>query len=179
MTMRLSSSSCMRAKTASRASRLPASRSSPMPYSTPRTDRVFGSAAADQHLAPVGASEEGARIYRAHRMLQFAPRWRGPAAETGRPGPTFSCARGALRSAAHPARRPSRAVRPPRSARLARRPRQSFTALPRAPGASACRPCSASPPPPWPGKRRCWSPKVPRWQAQVATCAWFRACDWP
>ena len=123
--MRLSSSSCMRAKTASRASRLPASRSSPMPYSTPRTDRVFGSAAADQHLAPVGAGEQGARIYRAHRMLQFAPRWRGPAAETGRPGPTFSCARGALRSAAHPARRPSRAVRPPRSGRLARRPRQS------------------------------------------------------
>jgi hypothetical protein len=21
--------------------------------------------------------------------------------------------------------------------------------------------------------------KVPRWQAQVATCAWFRACAWP
>jgi len=75
--MRLSSSSCMRAKTASRASRLRASRSSPMPYSTPRTDRVFGSAAADQHLAPVGAGEQGARIYRAHRMLQLAPRWRG------------------------------------------------------------------------------------------------------
>jgi hypothetical protein len=59
--MRLSSSSCACAKTA-RASRLPASRSSPMPYSTPRTDRVFGSAAADQHLAPVGAGEEGVRI---------------------------------------------------------------------------------------------------------------------
>jgi len=161
--MRLSSSSCMRAKTASRASRLPASRSSPMPYSTPRTDRVFGSAAADQHLARRGGRGGCPDISGTpDAPIRTAVARAGSRNRQTRPD-LFVCSRRASIGSASREAAVARGAPASFGPACATTPSIStstrFTALPRAPGASACRPRSASPPPPWPGKRRCWSPR--------------------